>query len=295
MHLSLEAEREEREEQDRLRGIDHKLNGLDARRRDLINEMRTISGDQKALYDRRLEIQNRVETMYDQHGQLGKRLADLRAERDGARKNAESQVIRRRELLLTFSPTDRLRPEQIRREIADLELRQQTQTLTLEDENALIARLRQRMHDLKAAEAQTAVIADHARQRKEAETAVTDARTTVERIAHEFEAARAERERVMTEIRTSLESAGGIVAEMRAKGKARADLMAQVDAVSREIGELEHEGRELLQKSRTRREEARKLMQAFTRPRERPPADIVSTAADARFDELMKRGKVTLA
>jgi hypothetical protein len=36
-------------------------------------------------------------------------------------------------------------------------------------------------------------------------------------------------------------------------------------------------------------------MQSFTRPRERPPADIVSTAADARFDELMKRGKVTLA
>lgn len=295
MHLSVEAEREERDDQDRLRSIDHRLNGLDTRRRDLISQMRSISTEQKSLYDRRLEIQNQVEKLYDDHGHLGKRLSELRAERDSARKNAENQVIRRRELLLTFTPTDRLRPEQIRREIAELELRQQTQTLKLDEENALIARLRQRMHDLKAAEAQTAVIADHARQRKEAETAVGDARTTVERIAHEFEATRAERDRVMTEIRTALESAGGIVADMRAKGKARADLMTQVDGVGREIADLEREGRDLLQRTRSRREEARKLLHAFARPRERPPADIVATAADARFEELMKRGKVTLA
>jgi uncharacterized coiled-coil DUF342 family protein len=294
-HLSLEAEREDREDQERLRAIDSRLTSLDGRRRELIERVRAISAEQKALYDHRQSLQSEVESRYEDHGRRGKRLTELRSERDAARKKVEAIVIRRRELLLSFPSTDRLRPDLIRREIAELELRQQTRALKLDEENALIARLRQRSQELKAAEAQSAVVLEHARQRKEADQAVNEARATVERLAREAETARSERDSAMKEIRSLLENAGAIVADMRAKGTARAEVIRQIDTLDREMDTLEREGREVFQRSRNRREEARRLMRSFSRPRERPPAELLATAADARFEELMKRGKVTLA
>jgi uncharacterized coiled-coil DUF342 family protein len=295
MHLSDEDEREERADRDRLQAIESKLDALETRRRGVIDQIRKISAEQQALYAQRQQIQADVEARYDHQGELGHQLAALRAQREAARHAAEASVIKRRELLLTFPSTDRLKPEQIRREIAALELRQQTRALSLEDENALIKQLRQRATELKAAEAQGAVVAEHARQRKEADDAVMAARTAVARISAEVEAARAARDQAMSDIRGLLETAGGIVAEMRTKGKARAELIAQVDAVERDMVALEREGREVFNRTRSRRAEAQRLMRAFARPRERPPADIVATAADRRLEELMKRGKVTLA
>lgn len=295
MHLSDEDEREERADRDRLQAIESKLDALEGRRRGVIDQIRKISAEQKALYDQRQKLQAEVEAKYDRHGEVGHRLAQLRSQREAARRAAEAAVIKRRELLLTFPPTDRLKPEQIKREIAQLELRQQTRALPLDEENALLKQLRQRAQDLKAAEAQGAIVAEHLRQRKAADDAVTAARTAVAQISAEVEAARAERDGGMGAIRSLLESAGGIVAEMRVRGKARAELIAQVDAIERDIVALEREGRAVFERTRSRRDEARRLMRAFARPRERPPAEIVATAADRRFEELMKRGKVTLA
>lgn len=295
MHLSDEDEREERADRDRLQAIESKLDALEGRRRGVIDQIRKISAEQKALYDQRQKLQAEVEAKYDRHGEVGHRLAQLRSQREAARRAAEAAVIKRRELLLTFPPTDRLKPEQIKREIAQLELRQQTRALPLDEENALLKQLRQRAQDLKAAEAQGAIVAEHLRQRKAADDAVTAARTAVAQISAEVEAARVERDGGMGAIRSLLESAGGIVAEMRARGKARAELIAQVDAIERDIVALEREGRAVFERTRSRRDEARRLMRAFARPRERPPAEIVATAADRRFEELMKRGKVTLA
>ena len=291
--LSEEGERQEREDQDHLRALDDKLDRLYQRRGELIQEMRRLSAEQKALYDRRQAPQAEVEGLYRAHGDLGKRLAELRPERDAARKAVEEAVIRLRELKLTFAPGERVNPERLRKEIADLELRQQTRALSLDDENALIALLRQRTKELKEAEARGSVVAEHERQRKEAEAQVAAARANLERVGREMAAARAERDAKMAEIRSKLATAGGLIAELRAKGRERAEMMAKVDAASREIAELEREGRQVLGQIRTRRDEARKTLRSYTRPR-RPVEDILESAAEAHLEELLKRGKVTL-
>jgi uncharacterized coiled-coil DUF342 family protein len=291
--LSDEEEREEREDQSRLRAIDSKLDGLYQRRQELIAEMRRLSAEQKSLYDRRQAPQTEVEQLYHEHGELGRKVADLRSQREAARKRAEEAIIRLRELRLTFAPGERVNPERLRREIAELELHQQTRALSLEDENALIATLRQKTKELKEVEARTGIVAEHERQRKAAEAEVAAARAEVDRLAREMTETRTLRDQRMADVRAKLEAAGGLIAELRAKGRERAEAMAKVDAVSREIADIEREGRKILGQVRARREEARKTLRAYTRPR-RTVEDLIESTAEAQLEELLKRGKITL-
>ena len=292
--LSDDEEHKDREDRERLRAIDSKLNSLHRHRQELIAEMRQLSSEQKALYDRRQGPQAEVEQLYDRHADLGKQLTELRKAREAARHDAEQALVALRELRLTISPLERVRPEQIRKEIRDLELRQQTHALPIDEENALIKHLRQRTHDLKEAEAHAQVATEHERQRKEAEARVAAARAEVERLGAEFAKARAEREAAMAGVRSKLEAAGGLVAELRAKGRARADVMDKIDAVSREMHELEREGRELLAATRARQDEARRTVRAYAPRRGRTPEEALASVAEAQLSELLKRGKVTL-
>ncbi len=72
---------------------------------------------------------------------------------------------------------------------------------------------------------------------------------------------------MMAAIRSKLEAAGSMVAEMRAKGKARAELMETIDGMSREMATLDTEARRIYGESRARREEAQRTLRAYTRPR----------------------------
>ena len=293
--LSDQEEREERDDRDRLRSIDNRLDLMFRRRQELVTVLRQISSEQKVLYDRRRTPQEEVERLYDEHGQLGKRLAELRQERDRARAKAEEAVIRRRELKIAIGPGERARPDQIRREIAELELRQQTRALPLDEENALIEHLRSRTRELKKAEAQATVAAEHERQRKEADAAVLAARHEVERLTKELDDTKALRDQKMAEVRQKLESAGGLIAELRTKGRERSELVTRLDALSREAAELEKEGRDILARSRARRDEARRTLRAYSgRGHGSTSEEVLANAAEAHLEELLKRGKVTL-
>jgi uncharacterized coiled-coil DUF342 family protein len=291
--LSEDDEQHERDARSSLRAIDLRLRSLGEKRRTLIAEMRRLSAEQKALYDQRQAPAAEVERLYQEHGDLGKRLTELRGEREKARLAVEGAVVALRELRLTIAPGERERPDQIRREIAQLELKQQTHAMPVAEENALIDHLRQRHKDLKAAEAGAAVAAEHARLRAEAEARVTAARAEVDRVTKLGLETRAQRDAKMAEVRAKLVDAGGAVARLRAKGKERAAVMDQIDAVSREMDTLERDGRRLLGEVRARREEARKTVRAYA-PGRRPPSSAVDSAAEANLQELLKRGKVSL-
>jgi uncharacterized coiled-coil DUF342 family protein len=292
--LSEEEEQKDREDRDRLQEMERKFRSLETRRSTVVDEIRRLSSEQKALYDRRQAPQQEVERIYDEHGALGKKLMELRTAREKARRHLDAAVVAMRELRLSVPPTERLRPDQLRREIADLEHKQQTSALPIEEENALIARIRERTKELKSAEARTAVVADHEKQRKEAEAAIRACRTEVDRLGAEFAQAKADRDAMMASIRTKLESAGSLVAEMRAKGKSRAELMEKADEMGREMAALDEEARRIQGASRARREEAQRTLRAYTRPRGRTADEVTTNFADAQLQELLKRGKITL-
>jgi uncharacterized coiled-coil DUF342 family protein len=292
--LTEEAEAADREDRAQLRRLEARFETLLTRRKTLLAEVRRLSNEQKELYDRRQAPQIEVEKLHAEHGQLGRTLLELRKGRDRARAAVDEAMARRRELLLTFDRGERERPEQIRREIAELELRQQTKATSLKEENELIAHLRKRTADLKEAEGRVAVVAQHEKARKDADAAIAAARAEVDRISGEMVKARHERDAKMVAIRQRLEAAGALVAELRAKAKAREDVMREVVTVTRELDATDREGRELMARSRARRQEAVKTLREFSRPRGPPREEALASVADAHLAELMKRGKITL-
>ena len=292
--LSDEEEREDRDDHDKLRSLDTKLRGLFDHREDLIIQVRKLSSEQKSIYDRRQAPQTEVERLYEEHHQLGKRIAELRTAREAARKKVEEAIVRVREARLSFAPGERVRPEQIRKEIADLELKQQTRAVPLDEENALIALLRQRSHELKQAEARTAVVASHQQKLKETEAGLTAAREEFALRTKELAAAKSDRDSKMVAVREKLEVAGGLIATLREKGRERAGLVAQIDAMSREMDTLEREARQLLARSRARRDQARRMLRTYSHTRGPPTEEMLATTAEAHLEELLKRGKVTL-
>ena len=292
--LSEEEEQQEFSDRTRLRELEAKFHSLDARRRPLIEDMRRLSSEQKALYDRRQVPQEEVERLYAEHGELGHKLAATRHALEAARRHAEAALAGLRELRTTFPPADRLRPAQLKREIAELELRQQTSALKIDEENALIAHLRERMKELKQAEARTAVVAEHERLRKEAEGRLVACRNEVDRLVAELNQGRGERDAKMAAVRAKLVDAGSVVADLRAKGKARAAVMDQIDRLGAEMAGVDREAHRIMDESRARRDEARKTVRAFTRAGQRPSEDLLASTAEAQLEQLLKRGKVTL-
>jgi chromosome segregation ATPase len=291
--LPEEVEREERDDHQRLRTLEGRFEALLDRRRTLLGELRKLSSEQRTLVEQRQTPQTEVERLYEAHGQLGRQLSELRAARDAARRRVEESVVRKRELLLTFDRSERERPDQIRRELAELELRQQTHALKIDEENALIARLRRRSADLKEAEARIQVVAAHESLRKEADLGIASARAEVDRLGEEFRVARAARDAAMTAIREKHQAAGALVAELRAKGKARAEVIRELNSLGQELDSVDREGRELLARSRARRAEAMKTLRQYS-ARRRQPDEALASIADAHLEELLKRGKVTL-
>ncbi len=294
-YLSEEAIQEERETRDRLREIDGKIRLLRDRRLALVDRVRELSAEQKALFDTRQIPQEKVERLHEEHRALGRALAQLKSERDRARSRLDEAVARAREIRAEINPAERVRPERIRKEIADLEVHQQTNALSIDEENALIVRLRERTKFLKEVEAREAVIAEHEKKRRDAEAAVKAAREEVQKRTQDLEKARFERDRKMDEIRSELVRAGSVVAQIREKAAARREVMQKLDALGREMAALESEGRRLWLASRDRQQEARAAARAYGPARSRLGGSHPPDRTDQKLEELLKRGKVTLS
>lgn len=287
------AERPERDERAKLRSLEDRFEELLQRRRALLDDARRLSGEQKSLYDRRQSLQAEAEELHRRHNQLGQQLAEMRVARDQARTRFEEAVIQRREVQHALSPAERERPDHIRREVAELELRQQTHALAPEEEKKIVLRLKDRHEALRAAEARVEQVAAHAARQAEIEASVVAARAEVERIGEEMRRASEERGQAMVTLRDRLRAAGEMVAELRARGLARAEAMRAVDACSKELDAVNVEGRELLGRARERRAEEAKVVRQ-NQLRRRPAEEALASIAEEHLAELLKRGKVTL-
>ena len=265
-YLSEEDERAESESRDRLRVQQHRLRELMDRRAQLLQLVRQISDEQHALHGQIAPERDRVEATHEEYRELGQQLAELRARRDALRPQLEMALTRAR--ARPAGPGARgppaPRPEQIQREIAQLELRQQTQALPLPEENALIDRLRELRRGLTDAEKSAGARALLQQERLAHELKFRELRAEYDRLGEEHARLRAERDRRMASMRTKL---------------------AEVD---RSI-------RETLSSTRARRQEAHRTIAQYSRGGRaaRGEGTAVAQIADEQFEQLMKRGKIS--
>src|SRR5271170_2526143 len=175
--LSEEDERAELDGRDRLHAIDTKLRDLYARRTAAVTQIRQLEDEQRSLADQREPKAIAVDQAHRRQREIGHRLIDIRRDRDGARRQLEDAMGDLREHRATGPKGDRPRPEQIKKEMAELELRQQTLALKLTEENALIAHLRVLQKTLEAAQKEVGTASAHGEKTKALEERVKHLRS----------------------------------------------------------------------------------------------------------------------
>ncbi len=294
--LSEADEQAERADRDELYRLEGKIREARARRSALLMEVRQLSSEQKALYDQRQPRQEALEGLNREHQELGRALGEIRRAREAARRQMDESLQRLREFRALTPRIERARPEQIQREIAQLEMRQQTTAVPIAEENQMILRLRELTRALEEARKHSAETDARVQRLKELEAALAQARAEFDRLAVEMDRARIGRERTMQAMRARLVDEGKIVAEMREKGRRRAEVMERLDASNREVGTLEREADRLFNQLRNRRHEARQTVREYNREVRQTVAgpDAYARAAESQLQELLKRGRVTL-
>lgn len=287
------AERSDREE---LRRLEGKIREARNKRQALLQEVRQLSAEQKELYDQRTPRQATLEALNQEHHDIGRDLGELRRRRDDARRRLDAALQHLREFRALGPRTERARPEQIQREIADLEMRQQTHAVPIAEENQMILRLRELTRTLEEAKRHASETEERTKKLRDLEAALATARTEADALGAEMGRAREARERVMQSMRARLVEEGRLVADLREKGRRRAETMDRLEAANREVGTLEREADRIFQQLRGRRHEARQTVRDYNRSVRDTVAgpDAYARAAENQLQELLKRGRVTL-
>ncbi|MCI4330450.1 MAG: hypothetical protein L3K19_01195 [Thermoplasmata archaeon] len=295
--LSEEAEREEEEGRERFHAAETKLRELGSRRQLLLDQVHQLSDLQKSLYDRRQPKQQQLDDLHNAHREVGHQLSEARRRRDALRAGIEQALIDVRMVRQELPKGDHARPEQLRREMAQLELRQQTHAVPLAEENALIGHLRALRKQLLVAEKEQGVVEAHEARRKAADETLKQRRLELDHLSAEVQRLHVERDRKMEAMRSVLLEVGQLVAEIREKGRQRAEVMTRLDTANRQFMEVDRECGELIEASRRRRQEARQTMGEYNRAVRSSVSgqSVVDRTAEAQLAELLKRGRVTLS
>ncbi len=293
--LSEEAEAEEEKDRDRLRTLRTRLRDLVERRRLALMEVRRLSEEQKSLFDARRPGEREVERVHDEYRELGSALAAARKGRDEARVRLDEAIASMREFQTLHPRRPASRPEDIRRQIAELERRQQTSALPLAEENALIDQLRGLVKRAAEAEKDRSATEERESKLRALEAVVAQRRTELKAAQDELPRLRAERDRRMQSMRGRLEEAGALVARIREKANARGAAMDRLRAVGAEIEAMEREADAIVRSSKGRRDEARKVLGQYRREAQANAAGVTEgQVVDRQLEELLKRGRITL-
>jgi uncharacterized coiled-coil DUF342 family protein len=295
-HLTEEDEVAERESRDRLRAAERRRHELFDRREAVLAQVHAISDQQRELESTRRPVEMQAESFQGQWRELGHLLSEKNAARNEIRAQLDKAAAAWRERRAGPREPEFRSVEAIEREVAQLERRQQTQVLSLADENAMIDQMRGLRREREEAvkrKAQRDVAQMDAR--SVAETLAT-LRKQFEEIGVEIAALRKQRDQLLQSTRAELQATGGVVAQIRAKSKARAELFQKMRDIGVQLGEVDREIGELLRTTKSKRDEARRTVTEYNRSVRTAVAGpaAYANAAEERLARLMKEGRVRL-
>jgi uncharacterized coiled-coil DUF342 family protein len=287
---------EERDERRRLDQLDAKIRELRPKRQALIQELLKLSQEQRGMFDQRAPQQARLEQLNEAHRRLGRDLGHLRSELDTARRVRDERLAIVRELRAAMPKSARSPADQLKKEIGKLEIQQQTRAVPLDEENALIDRMRQLRKEIAQAEAESAEVAKRGESLRAAETAFESARAEVERLRKALDDQRSARDQAMETLKGELVVAGQDMARLREKSQARGTVRRELDDIDRTLRGVEREFDDLRRQHRARRGEARRVVVEHNRSARRSVSDPseMDRAVDDRMEQLLKEGKIRL-
>ncbi|MCI4347936.1 MAG: hypothetical protein L3J97_04880 [Thermoplasmata archaeon] len=288
---------EERAERERLDHLEAKMRELRPRRETLIDQFLRLSDEQRDLFNQRTPQQGRLEALNEKHRLIGRDLARLRGQLDAARRLRDERLVAVRDLRTAMPKSARSRVDLLRKEVEKLELEQQTRAVPLEEENALIGRMRLLRKEVSLAEAEGAVVAKQRDALRLAEEAFEGGRVEVERLRHVLDEMRTARDQAMEALKAELVVVGQHMARLREKSQERGSVRRDLEDIDRSLQGMEREFDDLRHRNRARRGEARRVVVEHNRSARRAVSDpsAMDRAVDDRLERLLKEGKIRLA
>lgn len=292
-----ETREEERADRRRLDQLDAKIREFRTKRQTLIQELLRLSDEQRDMFNQRPPQQAKLEELNEAHRVIGRNLATLRQQLDAARRLRDQRLGVVRELRAAMPKSARSPVDQLRREMKKLEIEQQTRAVPLEEENALIDRMRQLRKEIAVAESEASEVAKCAETLRSAEVAFEAARGDVERLRHALDDGRAARDQAMETLKGELVIVGQAMARLREKSQARGTVRRELDDTDRTLRGMEREFDDLRRQYRARRGEARRVVVEHNRSARRAVSDpsAMDRTVDDRLEQLLKEGKVRLS
>ena len=287
---------EERAERHRLDQLDAKIRELRPKRQALIQELLRLSEQQRDMFNSRGPQQARLEELHEAHRKLGRELGPLRSELDRARRARDDRLGVVRELRGSMPKSARSPVDQLKKEMVKLELEQQTRAVPLDEENALINRMRQLRKEVAAAESGAAEMTKRVEALRAAEGAFETARADVDRLRKALEDQRTARDQAMESLKGELVVAGQAMARLREQAQIRGAVRRELDDLDRTLRGMEREFDDLRRQHRARRGEARRVIVDHNRSARRAVSDPseMDRAVDDRMQQLLKEGKIRL-
>jgi uncharacterized coiled-coil DUF342 family protein len=287
---------EEQAQRHRLDQLDAKIRELRPKRQAKIQELLKLSDEQRDLFNQRMPQQTRLEELNEAHHRLGRELGHVRNELDAARRARDVRLGTVRELRGAMPKSARSPTEQLKKEMVRLELQQQTRAVPLEEENALIDRMRQLRKEIAVADVESAEVAKRGEALKAAEAAFESARAEVDRLRKILDDQRAARDQAMESLKAELVVAGQSMARLREKSQARGTARRELDDIDHALRGMEREFDDLRRQYRARRGDARRVVVEHNRTARRAVSDPseMDRAIDDRMEQLLKEGKIRL-
>lgn len=292
-----EGDREEdRAERHRLDQLDAKIRELRPKREALIQQFLRLDDEARDMFNQQSPHQAKLEELHEAHRHLGRELNRLRPSLDSARRVRDERLGVVRELRSTMPKSARSPADQLRKEMKKLELEQQTRAVPIEEENALIGRMRQIRKEIGVAESEATEVAKRGEALHAAEVTFEAARTEVDRLRKALDDQRAARDRAMETLKAELVVAGQRMAELREKSQARGTVRRELDDIDRSLRGTEREFDDLRRQRRARGGEARRVVVEHNRSARRAVSDpsAMDRTVNDRLEQLLKQGKIRL-
>lgn len=266
-------------------------------KRDLLNQEANLMRQERDLvHEKKRELSSNLREMKDRRATFAAQARAHRAKRDGFQKQAKALIEMKRKLRgkATGSVSDELRA--LQRSIKEMEMRQQTASLTLSEENELIDDLKARMKRAKGLEVLKSDQDKVMKEVRDIDVSITELFASADkehRAALEF----SDKARVVDEEMVSLVKAvSTLILEGDQKHEAYLEAKAKADEIHAKVVEMREK---VLSERQTRRaevREARELLrkQNFSVRRALLDEKKLEQSAEEALKALLQKGRVEI-
>ncbi len=259
-------------------------------------EAQAARQERDLVHDKKRELSAKLREIKDRRAEFATKAREHRTKRDGLQAKAKALIELKRKLRMQSGSSVTTELKELKRQMKDLELRQQTATLSLSEENELIDRLKQHMKRAKELESVKSEQDAVSKEIRDVDATITDLFAQAEKehaaaleFSHEAAA-------VHAETLDLVQAISALVIEGNQKHEEYLEARSKADEVHAKVVEMREKVLSIRGAYRAEQREARDLLRNQNRTVRKVLYDEkkLEESADAALKALLQKGRVEI-